>query len=162
MIMPIKKAGLGLLLVFFALRCTHLFAQCEDCEDYYDAEGEYYEFEKSKLTEEVFFGKEESPEIAVDGDIDFKGAVSSAPEEKVLIKKIKVSGSKIITERELKDAVSSYENKRLSLKEMQTVADRITLVYHKRGYVASGAYVPFQDFEEGVLQIRVVEEVAVK
>ena len=40
---------------------------------------------------------------------------------------------------------------------MQKVADLITDIYRRKGYVTSRAYLPPQRVEQGILEIRIVE-----
>ena len=88
-------------------------------------------------------------------------ALPAGPEsaEKALIKKINVTGFTILSGKEINDIISPFENKELTLKEMQKVANLITDSYRQKGYINSTAYLPPQDIKEGVLEIKVVEVV---
>jgi len=77
--------------------------------------------------------------------------------EKVLIKKIDVTGATIISKSEIDNIILPFENKECTLKDMQKIADLITDAYRQKGYVTSRAYLPPQKIEEGVLQIKVIE-----
>jgi hemolysin activation/secretion protein len=77
--------------------------------------------------------------------------------EKILIKKINVAGATFIPQKTIDDIVLPFENKELSLKEMQAIADQITDAYRKKGYLTSRAYLPPQKIESGTLKIRIVE-----
>ena len=81
-------------------------------------------------------------------------AVSS---ERALIKTIDVAGVTLIPEKNIREIVQPYENKELTLSDMQKIADLITELYRKKGYVTSRAYLPPQKLDSGALQIRVIE-----
>lgn len=99
--------------------------------------------EQTPVIEEKIPGQEVLPESA----------------EKILVKSISVIGVTILSQEEIKGIISPFENKELTLKEMQKAADLITGAYRKKGYVTSRAYIPPQKIEAGVLEIRVLEAV---
>jgi len=86
-------------------------------------------------------------------------ALPTGPEstEKALIKKINVTGFTVLTEKEINNLTSPFENKELTLSEMQKVANLITDSYRQKGYINSLAYLPPQDVKQGVLEIKIVE-----
>ncbi|MBN2120315.1 MAG: hypothetical protein JW734_04605 [Candidatus Omnitrophica bacterium] len=132
-----------------------LFSQCTDCfEETQEEEAIVKQFLFKNKEEELFFKQEEEPEETLtEKELDFPSF-----EEKILIKKIRLTGAGIITEKEIKDITSAYENKEFSLKQIQKIADSVTEAYHKKGYLLSRAYIPVQNFKEGILQIRVVKK----
>ncbi len=86
-------------------------------------------------------------------------ALPTAPEsaEKALITKINVTGFTILSDKEINAIIAPFENKELTMKDMQHVANLITDAYRQKGYVNSTAYLPPQDIKQGVLEIKVVE-----
>ena len=78
-------------------------------------------------------------------------------EEKILVKKITVTGVTLIPEKEINEIILRFENKQTTLRQMQEAADLITDAYRKKGYLTSRAYLPPQKIQEGMLEIRVVE-----
>ena len=78
-------------------------------------------------------------------------------EHRVLINSIHVTGVTIFSKDKIQAITGKYENKRLSLKEIQKIADLITDLYRKKGYVISRAYIPAQRMEHGDLKIMVIE-----
>jgi len=90
-----------------------------------------------------------------------KPAQEAAPEgpavQKVLVKNINVTGASLFSKDKIKAITSRYENKELTLKEIQKIADLITDLYRKKGFVTSRAYIPPQKMEQGVLEIKVLE-----
>lgn len=76
---------------------------------------------------------------------------------KTLITTITVTAATLIPEKTINDIIQPYQNKQLTVKEMQKIADLITDAYRKEGFVTSRAYLPPQKIERGILEIRVVE-----
>ncbi len=83
----------------------------------------------------------------------------AGPEVKTLVKKINISGVTFISQYGPRRIASKYENKELTLREMQQIADQITDNYRRKGYITSRAYLPPQKIQDGVLEIAVVEGV---
>jgi hemolysin activation/secretion protein len=73
------------------------------------------------------------------------------------VRKIVVSGSTILSQEQIKNLISVYENRSLSLRELQKAADRITQYYIERDYITSRAIVPDQVIRDGIVQIQVLE-----
>lgn len=101
--------------------------------------------------------REKPPEIIMKEGFEIEKPVLSLPAEKVLIKKINVIGATYLSEEEINDIILPYENKELTLEEMQNISSSITNAYRQKGYITSGAYIPLQTFQEGVLEIRIIE-----
>ncbi|MGE4357347.1 MAG: ShlB/FhaC/HecB family hemolysin secretion/activation protein [Candidatus Omnitrophota bacterium] len=112
------------------------------------------ELEKEKILRERIEKAPEKPEVEEELPSE---AVPPVKEEKVLIKKIVVSGVTYFKEEEIRKIVSPYENKELSFREMQEIASLLTELYRTNGYITSRAYIPPQDLAEGTLEIRVLE-----
>ncbi|MFA5096712.1 MAG: POTRA domain-containing protein, partial [Candidatus Omnitrophota bacterium] len=55
--------------------------------------------------------------------------------KKAFIKTINVSGVTLFSAGQIRDIVSPYENKELTLREMQKVAGLITDLYRREGYI---------------------------
>ncbi len=53
--------------------------------------------------------------------------------QKVLIKKIVVEGSTLLDDATIKKIIKPFENEKLSLKQMQVIADLLTDEYRKNG-----------------------------
>jgi len=75
----------------------------------------------------------------------------------VKIDKIVVEGATLLTSRQIMAITGEYEGKKLSIKDMQKVADLITDEYRKKGYVTSRAYIPPQSIQNNTLVIRIIE-----
>ena len=61
------------------------------------------------------------------------------------------------SQAELEGAVSSYQNRSLTLPELYQARSAITKLYTDNGYVNSGAYIPPQELVDGTVTIAVSE-----
>ncbi|MCM8784486.1 MAG: hypothetical protein NC818_06985 [Candidatus Omnitrophica bacterium] len=133
---------------FFFVFTSSLFSQEAGREERLERE-----LEKEKLLRERIERPPEKPEVKEEAPPE----APAVKEEKVFIKKITVTGVTYFKEGKIREIVSPYENKELSFREMQKIAELITELYRSSGYITSRAYIPPQDLREGVLEIRVLE-----
>jgi hemolysin activation/secretion protein len=77
--------------------------------------------------------------------------------ERIRVEQIVVEGSTVFSAEELEAVIKPYENRELSFAELLQVRSAITKLYVDHGYVTSGAYIPPQTLEGGVVTIRVIE-----
>jgi hemolysin activation/secretion protein len=76
---------------------------------------------------------------------------------KITVKKFNFVGSTVFSNEELNQVVKEYLNRPLSFAELLQARTAITQFYLERGYATSGAYIPPQTIEEGIVTIRIVE-----
>src|SRR5262249_8688974 len=76
---------------------------------------------------------------------------------RVAIREIRITGNTALPDAALREIASRYENRSLGLVEIEALRDELTRAYVDRGYVTSGAVVPPQSLDEGVLELEVVE-----
>jgi len=81
---------------------------------------------------------------------------SKAPEE-IVVKRFRVEGSSVFSKQELDQAIKSYRNRPLTLPELFQARSVITKLYTDKGYVNSGAYIPPQELNNGIVKIAVLE-----
>ncbi|AFZ37635.1 surface antigen (D15) [Stanieria cyanosphaera PCC 7437] len=77
--------------------------------------------------------------------------------QSIIVKKFKVIGSTVFTQQELAAATAFYQNRPLSLSELFQARSAITKLYSDRGYLNSGAYIPPQELQNGVVTIAIKE-----
>lgn len=80
--------------------------------------------------------------------------------KKILIRQIKIEGITlpgIIEEQTLKSILSKYENRDLTLSEINQIAEDITAAYRQQGYILAYAYIPEQEIKHGILEIRIIQ-----
>ncbi len=79
------------------------------------------------------------------------------PSTPIAVQKIEVLGSTVLSESDIRGVTQKYEGKTVSFTELQQLADAITQLYFKRGYITSGAVLKAQTVMNGVVQIQVEE-----
>jgi hemolysin activation/secretion protein len=112
------------------------------------------DLEKEKTLREKIEKKIEPPKIE---QPPVQETVPSTSQEKTLVKQITVTGVTLVKQKDIDAIISAYSNKELYMRDMQKIADLITDLYRKKGYITSRAYLPPQKIESGVLEVRVIE-----
>ena len=79
--------------------------------------------------------------------------------QKVRIESFTISGATHMSNEELKQIVSPYENQDLSFNQIQEVTTLITKAYKSKGYFVARAYIPEQNIyaQNGELKINIIE-----
>ncbi|MFQ5952159.1 MAG: ShlB/FhaC/HecB family hemolysin secretion/activation protein [Candidatus Omnitrophota bacterium] len=75
---------------------------------------------------------------------------------KFFVRKIKLVGTESFPPEEFSHILEKYENKNVSMQDLNTLAKEIEREYLKRGIIAA-CFVPPQDVKDGVVTLRVVE-----
>lgn len=75
--------------------------------------------------------------------------------EKVLVKDFIIDGQDVYPEDRLKALLADKKGKKLSFKDIQDGADRITRYFREKGYIVAKTYIPPQDVTAGVVHYRV-------
>lgn len=76
---------------------------------------------------------------------------------KVVVQRFEIVGSTVFTDEELAEITAPFTNRPLSLDELLQVRSAITQIYVDKGYITSGAFVPPQSIDRGVVTIQIVE-----
>lgn len=74
-----------------------------------------------------------------------------------MVKEIAFTGNTVIDTETLKELTASFAGRDLTLDEMNSIADLVTMTYQENGYILAKAYLPEQDITKGVLTIAVLE-----
>ena len=77
--------------------------------------------------------------------------------ENVRVKRFEVMGSTVFSQEQLNEVLAPFTNKTLSLAELLQARSAVTQLYIEAGYITSGAYLPPQRSQDGVVKIQVVE-----
>jgi len=72
-------------------------------------------------------------------------------------RKITVVGSTVFTPAELAKVVTPYENRTVTMEDLESLRRDLTLLYVNRGFINSGAVIPDQAIADGEVTIQVVE-----
>ncbi len=76
---------------------------------------------------------------------------------KVLVQSLHVTGQTLYSEAELIAAAGFTPGGQMDLRDLRTMAAKITDFYNRRGYFVAQAYVPAQDIQNGAVTIVVIE-----
>ena len=77
--------------------------------------------------------------------------------EQITVNRFEVLGNSVIAPEEINTILAEYQNRPLSLAELFQARSAITKLYTEQGYVNSGAYLPPQELDNGVVKIAVLE-----
>ncbi len=82
---------------------------------------------------------------------------SDSGSEVIVVKRFEIVGSSILSDQELQEITQSYLNRPISIIDLLQVRTKITELYVDKGYITSGAYLPEQDLQAGIVKIQIVE-----
>ena len=75
----------------------------------------------------------------------------------VFVEGFRIVGGTVFTEEEIQQAVAPWSGRRIRSEDLVSVRNALTRLYVDRGYANSGALIPDQEVEDGVLEVRIVE-----
>ncbi|MEH1883538.1 ShlB/FhaC/HecB family hemolysin secretion/activation protein [Nostoc sp.] len=75
----------------------------------------------------------------------------------IVVERFEVLGSTVFSPKELAKATAEFTKRPISLTEVYQARSKITDLYVRNGYITSGAYIPPQTIQSGVVKIQVVE-----
>ncbi|QLE55949.1 ShlB/FhaC/HecB family hemolysin secretion/activation protein [Nostoc sp. TCL26-01] len=75
----------------------------------------------------------------------------------ITVEKFEVLGSTVFSQEELAKVTAEFTNRPITLAELFQARSKITELYVNKGYITSGAYIPPQTIQSGVIKIQVVE-----
>ena len=96
---------------------------------------------KNRKVEQV----EKAPESEAETEIRFE------------LKQVNCTASELLTQEEIHAVTDRYIGRQVTIKDLQELAEKITDIYRKKGYMTCGAVLPPQRIHEGVVEIRLIE-----
>ena len=94
------------------------------------------------------------PRVPMPGDAEAPELYGAATVE---IREIHITGNTALPDSLLDTLAAPYTGRRLAFADLVRLRDLISLAYVERGYATSGATLPDQQIEDGVVEIRVIE-----
>jgi hemolysin activation/secretion protein len=85
------------------------------------------------------------------------GTESLAAGAELTLRAVRIMGNTALSQEELGEVIEPYLGRAVDHSDVEELRDALTLAYVERGYVTSGAVVPAQRLEEGVLELWIVE-----
>jgi hemolysin activation/secretion protein len=107
--------------------------------------------------EELLEPEEETPLTPPDTETPSDSDIPTEATEKITVKSFEFSGNTAFTNEQLSEIVKGYLDRPISFAELLEARSAITQYYVDAGYVTSGAYIPPQELQEGVVKIEIVE-----
>jgi hemolysin activation/secretion protein len=80
-----------------------------------------------------------------------------APGPRTLLREVEIEGSTVFTQEELRERVAPWIGREIGSEDLVALRDALTRLYVEHGYLNSGAVIPDQDLQGGVLHVRIVE-----
>ncbi|MCC5608845.1 ShlB/FhaC/HecB family hemolysin secretion/activation protein [Nostoc sp. CHAB 5834] len=77
--------------------------------------------------------------------------------QNIVVERFEVVGSTVFSPQELALATAEFTKRPISLTQVYQARSKITDLYVQNGYITSGAYIPPQTIQSGVVKIQVVE-----
>ncbi len=75
----------------------------------------------------------------------------------IVVQKFEFVGSTVFSQQQLQQATADFVGKSITFAELLQAANQITQLYLQRGYITSGAYIPSQEIQSGIVKIQVLE-----
>lgn len=82
--------------------------------------------------------------------------------DKIFVKQFRFEGNHVLSSDELSQITAAYENRDISAEELQEVKNAITRYYIDKGYINSGAIIPDQQVQDGIISLKIIEGRLVK
>jgi hemolysin activation/secretion protein len=89
-----------------------------------------------------------------------KSSLSTAA--KITVKQFIFKGNQVVSTDKLNELVRPYQNREITAEELQEVKNIISRYYVDNGYINSGAIIPDQSVNEGVVLLQIIEGELVK
>jgi hemolysin activation/secretion protein len=76
---------------------------------------------------------------------------------RIFVRKFRFTGNTVFSDAELDKIAAPFENRAIGNEDLDELRQRLTLYYVNHGYINSGAVIPDQKVENGVIRIQIVE-----
>lgn len=83
--------------------------------------------------------------------------IANAASIKFKLKGIKLLGNKSIPSSEIMKIFADVINKKITVKELQSIVNKVSELYLAKGFILSHAYIPPQEAKDGIIKIKLVE-----
>ena len=70
---------------------------------------------------------------------------------------IKITGTTLFKLEDFRPIYESYLQKKVTMADLQVIAEQVRSKYHKKGYLTTNVYFPEQEIEGGMVEIAVLE-----
>jgi len=84
-------------------------------------------------------------------------AAPVASDRRIPVREIQVTGNTVFSDEELAQVTAPFVGRTVGMAELEAARQALTLHYINRGYINSGALIPDQKVEDGVVRMTVIE-----
>ena len=116
-------------------------------------QAERYKYDVDKQKQEL----EQKTPKAADIKIDEEKALPAEGGASFELKEIKVTGSTIFKQQDFQQIYASYLGKKVTFSDLDAISKKIEAKYKEKGYFTTSVYIPEQDINDGVIELRVAE-----
>ncbi len=92
-------------------------------------------------------GTPTTPEIKPSGELPLQ----------ITINKFVIKGSTVFSQEDFEKITKPYTNRLITFAELLQLRSQLTKLYLDKGYITSGAFIPTQQFEDGTVEIEIIE-----
>ncbi|MBR8836733.1 MAG: ShlB/FhaC/HecB family hemolysin secretion/activation protein [Stigonema ocellatum SAG 48.90 = DSM 106950] len=75
----------------------------------------------------------------------------------VVVHKFEFVGSTVFSQQELNQVTGDFLGEPITFNQLLQAANKVTELYLKKGYITSGAYIPSQEMQSGIVRIQILE-----
>ncbi len=75
----------------------------------------------------------------------------------VFVRDIMVTGNTVFSDAEINEVTAPYKNRTLTTEDLERLRLALTLLYINKGYLTSGAIIPDQEVQAGVVAVHIIE-----
>ncbi|MGD2182765.1 ShlB/FhaC/HecB family hemolysin secretion/activation protein [Lusitaniella coriacea] len=75
----------------------------------------------------------------------------------IVVTQFEIIGSTVFSQEELGKALEEFTNRPITFAELLEAQEKVSQYYRDRGYITSGAFIPEQQLEGGIVKIEVIE-----
>jgi hemolysin activation/secretion protein len=75
----------------------------------------------------------------------------------IVVQRFEFVGSTVFSQEELNQVTADFIGESISFDQLLQAANKVTELYLKKGYITSGAYIPSQEIQSGIVKIQVLE-----
>ncbi|OGX14519.1 MAG: hypothetical protein A2351_01455 [Omnitrophica bacterium RIFOXYB12_FULL_50_7] len=118
------------------------------------AQAKRFRDESSEIQLRATKKKEKAPKVEV---AEQKEQPLPAEAVAFLLTDIKITGATFFKTEDLRPIYQPYLQKKVTFKELQTIAETIKAKYHTKGYLTTNVFFPEQEVENGAVEIAVLE-----
>jgi hemolysin activation/secretion protein len=86
-------------------------------------------------------------------------AEEKGPLIRVFVREVRLVGNTVFTAAQLAEVTAPYTNRELTTEDLESLRLALTVFYINKGYVTSGARIPDQRVDDGIVTIEIVEGV---